>query len=68
MDVSRSQNDDDNDDCEDGDECEEGFSCPVNRGNHADPKNCRRFYICSTDGTAHRSFCPNGLYWDDEKK
>lgn len=44
------------------------FVCPENRGNYADPCTCRRFYICSTDGAAHRSFCPNGLYWDDEKK
>lgn len=65
VDVSRSQNDGDNDD---SDEDEAPFVCPENRGNHADPKTCRRFYICSTDGAAHRSFCPNGLYWDDEKK
>jgi len=46
----------------------DSFVCPENRGNYADPCTCRRFYICSTDGAAHRSFCPNGLYWDDEKK
>jgi hypothetical protein len=44
------------------------FVCPVNSGNHADPCECRKFYICSTDGSAHRSFCPARLYWDDEKK
>jgi len=48
--------------------CDPNFVCPENRGNYADPCTCRRFYICSTDGAAHRSFCPNGLYWDDEKK
>ena len=67
VDVSESQNDDDNDDSEESEE-EAPFVCPTNSGNHADPKTCRRFYICSTDGSAHRSFCPNGLYWDDEKK
>lgn len=71
VDVSRSQNDnEDNDDSkeQEGAEDEQPFVCPTNSGNHADPKTCRRFYICSTDGAAHRSFCPNGLYWDDEKK
>ena len=70
VDVSRSQNDnEDNDDAKEQEQEEDKpFVCPTNSGNHADPKTCRRFYICSTDGAAHRSFCPNGLYWDDEKK
>lgn len=46
------------------------FVCPEGEkgnGNFADPCNCRRFYTCSS-GTATRTVCPTGLYWDDERK
>ena len=72
VDESFGQNEEkNNDEDKDNKEKEEKdctFVCPENRGNYADPCTCRRFYICSTDGSAHKSFCPNGLYWDDEKK
>ena len=43
------------------------FECPEQNGSFADPCTCRRFYRCD-QGAIFKSFCPNGLYWDDEKK
>jgi len=51
--------------CED-ESCPE-FECPDQTGSFADPCTCRRYYQC-VDFTAHRSFCPSGLYWDDVRK
>ncbi len=48
-------------------DCDKEFVCPKLSGSFADPCTCRRFYKCH-GGSAHRSFCPSPLYWDDVKK